>query len=193
MQGARNVLNLSCCCDRGFPALLRLLPLLDCHSEFLCWVMLCWASLLLGSLQISQFSFPIKIGKLQFSGTAALIEIALALLVRAVRWRRKGRNSCSTEELAGDRHKKGREGQGGFTSGEAPKRSGGDVHQHRLFPCVPISYFSELGNLVQIRAKAESSPLVPSCSLTCSWTSLNIITRNQHLEYLTKQAKPEQS
>lgn len=97
MQGARNVLNLSCCCDHGFPALLHLLPPLDCHSEFLCWVMLCWPSLLLGSLQISQFSFPIKIGKLQFSGTAALIEIALSLLVRAVRWRGKGRGTAAAQ------------------------------------------------------------------------------------------------
>lgn len=107
----QNVLNLSCCCDRGFPALLHLLPPLDCHSEFLCWVMLCWASLLLGSLQISQFSFPIKIGKLQFSSTAALIEIALSVLVRAVRWRRKGRGTAAAQRswLGTDTKKAGKD------------------------------------------------------------------------------------
>lgn len=176
MQGARSVLNSSCCCDCGFPALLHLLPPLDCHSEFLCWVMLCWASLLLGSLQISQFSFPIKIGKLQFRGTAALIEIALSLLVRAVGWGRKGE-----EQL---QHK-------GAGWGQTQKRQGRTRRLHirrstqeklrwctsaqALFHCVLISYFNELRNLVQIRAKAESSPPVPSCPLTCSRSSVNML------------------
>lgn len=130
MQGARCVLNLNCCCDRGFPALLHLLPPLDCHSEFLWWVMLCWASLLLGSLQISQFSFPIKIGKLQFSGTAALIEIALSLLVRAVRWRRKGRGAAAVQRswLGTDTKKAGKERRLHIR-----RNTQGDVHQHGLY------------------------------------------------------------
>lgn len=179
MQGARNVLNLSCCCDHGFPALLHLLPPLDCHSEFLCWVTLCWPSLLLGSLQISQFSFPIKIGKLQFSGTAALIEIALSLLVRAVRWRGKGE-----EQL---QHR-------GAGWGQAQKRQGRTRSLHikrstqkklrwcpsaqALLHCVPISYFNGLRNLVQIRARAESSPPLFHPAVIYSWSSVNILCNN---------------
>lgn len=150
--------------------------------------MLCWKILLLGSLSISQFSFPIKIWKLQFSSTAAVIEIALALLAEGCEAGKEGeRNSHSAEELVEGGHRKGmgRTGRLHISRNSQEKREKRRWHMsaETLFHCVPISYFNELRNLVQTQAKTESSP---PCSIspfdrftvlpTCAGYYLHIIS-----------------
>lgn len=153
--------------------------------------MLCWEILLLGSLGISQFSFSIKIWKSQFSGTAAAIEISLALLAEGSEVGKEGeRNSCNREVVWGQAW----EGQWGFTSAEVSRKEVMDMCRECI-PCVPISYFNASINLlVQTRAKTDSSPL---CSIlwfdlfsvltTCARNYLQV---TNILRILWKKGKP---
>lgn len=77
VQGIRNVLNLSCCCDHGFPRLLLLLPPLDCHSKFVRSVL---GDPPPGIIKHISIYFSNKNLKVTIEWQAAVIEITLARL-----------------------------------------------------------------------------------------------------------------